>query len=166
MVCALHCNLECSEILLTRYTHRGPILCRFPANRHISRENGKSENVLENLLNDWKEIMVENKIMTSAATNSTAVEVSDWWTQRKSLDNRIQRFLKSLEKNVFGGLKGLLTMKSNEFDLGHKCNHMKKDIAKLISSVVSKASKRNADIENTLPMDVSAYGNLQTLTNT
>ncbi|KAJ3000846.1 hypothetical protein HDV02_002309 [Globomyces sp. JEL0801] len=127
--------------------HAANTIFRLPLTRSQTRDGGLNGNGLDytSVSSEFDQIMKLNVETTSnAKVCITNQEKRKWVESRKSLDNRLHKLLKSIEKEWLAGFKGIFSTVS--FPIGI-INEFKLKLEKLIFENISQFSSKTRKLE-------------------
>lgn len=159
IIFSLHFNTDLEEIYINRHSNQcNSFSMRLPINRKYSRDGDSATVTFQTFIDEWNDIMELNKSSTNSLKSNDREEKSEWWKNRKALDERIKSLLDRMETLIFGGFKGILTFPANESRLDLKSMTLLRiEIGKILECCVSRTNKckyKPCDILHPLIIDI------------
>jgi separase len=159
IICSLHFNSALQEIYVNRHSGQdNSFSIRLPTNRKYSRDGDRTSVDFQTFFDEWSEIMELNRSSTSSLKSDDPEEKTEWWKNRKALDERIKSLLETMERFIFGGFKGIFTFPANESRLdSRKMTQLQIEIGKILDCCVSRSNKvhyKATDILHTSIIDI------------
>ncbi|OZJ05791.1 hypothetical protein BZG36_01275 [Bifiguratus adelaidae] len=110
-ICCISVDVEHEELYISRLkAYKTPITCRLRLSRYD--KTGACNRFVE-VTEEFTSIISESSTTTQKQSyRMTDEEKTQWWTQRRALDRRLQDLVMDLERSWLGGYKGLLSAES------------------------------------------------------
>ncbi|KAJ3269896.1 hypothetical protein HDV01_000823 [Terramyces sp. JEL0728] len=135
------------NLIVTRATCTSRVLFKLPLTRLATREGGINGDGFDfaSAMGELNDIMGLNKATTGNAKNcKTSRDRQEWFQSRKSLDNRLEEYLKKVESTWFAGFKGLISSFTVPEILKRFLVQFQSKLGTLIFNVVSRYLAKSA----------------------